>query len=539
MFTSAELIEALRRRLRRSIRPPQPGQFPPGWQAWFDGMRGRAGAVTGASAAAIVAVMLGRAPPVPVAWVQLNRWQAFGALWRQQWHPASEDERWMRVSATTLSLVLHLLFSALLLWLMYARFLQVAAPSQRGEDTVIEVEYIGDGTPEAAGAGAPQRTAQDAAQAAPAAAAPELPQAARQAVPPPSAPREAQPEPEPAPQPREQPLQVTETPRPDTRFVVPPPRPVELAQPRVEMPEVPVRSRDIEVVEIREPPLPQVRPLPEAVVEVPELQQPEVALVEREIAAPLPQPRTAPVQVPAIAAPELQATAPAVRTREIPLRLPASARAGERTERTADSGAAIVPGEAAAPAAAPEAAAAGGARPDALATGSGEPETPDPGAWETPRRGDDWGDSARQRVGGQQGSSSLFNADGSPRLAEGTAPVGGGLPPGTITEDYEKIDRMGTWLKRPPGDYEPTSFDRFWVPHETLLEEWVRRSVRTVLIPIPGTGKTIRCDVVTLALAGGCSISDPNMQDVEAEARPPPDVPFKRELFEDQDSLGD
>ncbi|NZA28035.1 hypothetical protein H0E84_16780 [Luteimonas sp. SJ-92] len=539
MFTSAELIEALRRRLRRSIRPQAPGRFPPGWQAWFDAMPVEAGAVTGASPAAVVAVVLGREPPVPAVWVHLNRWQAFGALWRQQWHPASTDERWMRVSATTLSLLLHIVFSALLLWLMYARFLQVAAPAQRGEDTVVEVEFIGEGTPEDAGAGAPQRAAQAAEGAEPAAAPEELPQPAPEAVlPPPSVPREAQLEPEPAPQSQEQPLQVTETAQPDLRFVVPPPRTADLAQPRVDMPDVPVRSRDIEVVEIREPPVPQVRPLPQAPVEVPDLEQPAVELVEREIAAPLPRPRAAQVRTPAIAAPELRAEAPQLQAREIPLRLPAGAQAGEQIEPTAEAGAAPDRGEGStdAPAAAET---AGGTRPEALASGSGEAATPDAGAWETPRRGDDWGESARQRPGGQQGSSSLFNPDGSPRLAEGNAPVGGGLPPGTITEDYEKIDRMGTWLKRPPTDYEPTSFDRFWVPHESLLEEWVRRSVRTVLIPIPGTGKSIRCDVVTLALAGGCSITDPNMQDVEAEARPPPDVPFKRELFEDQDSLGD
>lgn len=98
---------------------------------------------------------------------------------------------------------------------------------------------------------------------------------------------------------------------------------------------------------------------------------------------------------------------------------------------------------------------------------------------------------------------------------------------------------MGTWLKRPPTDYEPTSFDRFWVPHENLLQEWVRRSIRTVLIPIPGTGKTIRCDVVTLAVVGGCGIVDPNMQDQPAGARPPPDVPFRPELHEDQEGLSD
>ena len=56
----------------------------------------------------------------------------------------------------------------------------------------------------------------------------------------------------------------------------------------------------------------------------------------------------------------------------------------------------------------------------------------------------------------------------------GMGGVGGGLPPGTITEDFAKIDRNGTWLKRPPTDYTPTSFDKFWVPNEDLLQEWVR-----------------------------------------------------------------
>ncbi|PBS19854.1 transmembrane repetitive protein, partial [Lysobacteraceae bacterium NML93-0831] len=161
-----------------------------------------------------------------------------------------------------------------------------------------------------------------------------------------------------------------------------------------------------------------------------------------------------------------------------------------------------------------------------------------PGAAPSTRAADDWGDGASARDGGQRGSpSGLLGADGRPRLADGGR-VGGGLPPGTITEDFARIDREGTWLRRPPTDYEPTSFDRFWVPSETLLEEWVRRSIKTVLIPIPGTSKTIRCNVALLAFGGGCGISDPNMQDVETDGRPPPDVPWKPELQEDQGSLG-
>ena len=99
------------------------------------------------------------------------------------------------------------------------------------------------------------------------------------------------------------------------------------------------------------------------------------------------------------------------------------------------------------------------------------------------------------------------------------------------------LDRAGTWLKRPPINYTPTRFDKFWTPSETLLEEWVRKNIRSVEIPIPGSSKHLHCVVSLLQLGGGCGIEDPNMQDQEAEAREPPDVPFKPDLQEDQQSL--
>jgi hypothetical protein len=99
------------------------------------------------------------------------------------------------------------------------------------------------------------------------------------------------------------------------------------------------------------------------------------------------------------------------------------------------------------------------------------------------------------------------------------------------------LDRAGTWLKRPPVNYTPTRFDKFWTPSETLLEEWVRKNIRSVEIPIPGSSKRLHCVVSILQLGGGCGIEDPNMQDQEAEARKPPDVPFKPDLQEDQQSL--
>jgi hypothetical protein len=156
-------------------------------------------------------------------------------------------------------------------------------------------------------------------------------------------------------------------------------------------------------------------------------------------------------------------------------------------------------------------------------------------------RGDDWDDALRNRPGnstaGRNTGPGVFNSDGSIRMPSTTGQVGGGLPPGTITEDFEKIDRMGTWLKRPPIDYTPSRLERFFVPHESLLQEWVRRNIREVFVPIPGTKKRIVCKVSLLQAGGGCFIDDPNLRDQEAEARPPPDVPFKPGLQEDQGGL--
>src|SRR5690349_18465922 len=124
MFTSADVIEALRRRRRWSLRPQTPpGEFPPGWRTWFDTLRERMGTISGATADAIVALLarreLRQAPPRMPA---LNDWQAFTTLWRQQWQPASADDRGQRIAAMAISLFAQLVFAIFLLWLAYARY---------------------------------------------------------------------------------------------------------------------------------------------------------------------------------------------------------------------------------------------------------------------------------------------------------------------------------------------------------------------------------------------------------------------------------
>lgn len=544
MFSSSELLEAIQRQLRkgRSIRPPRAaGEFPPGWKEWFteDPARPRKSA---RAVDAVLAVLLVRTPVYRRGYRRLNGFQAFLRLWRYDWREQPLPDRRTRVASMSLSLLLHVLWLQLMLLLMVAN--PPGEDAERLGENVTQVEFIGEGTPEEEGGGAQQadvpvpQVAAAPAAAAPAAAA-SAPQAAP-ALPPPSV-AETEVPPEVVPPPvAEQPLEVTETAEPDSEFVLVPPRldalPTPSATPQLDAPAPEVRVAEIPLEAVP----PQVQPLARRDIDVPDVRQPEVEIVERAVPAPvaevrLRRPQSAPV------APELRRDGPALAQREIELRAPAQGTAS--AEAAAERGSAS-PAPASGQTPAGQAAAGGtreagqGASTTASTTGSGAAPRAPPGALPSPRRGDDWGDSDRNVPGGQAGSGSgLFNADGSPRLAGNTGAVGGGLPPGTITEDYEKIDRMGTWLKRPPIGYEPTAFDRFWVPHETLLQEWVRRSIKEVLIPIPGTGKRIKCAVAMLMLGGACGITDPNMLDIEAEARKPPDVPFKPELQQDQDSL--
>ena len=546
MFSSSELIEAIQRRLRRgrSIRPPRPaGEFPPGWQAWFTQAAARPSALAW-SPQALVAPLLEREPFNATGYRRLNRWQAFVRLWRQDWREQPPADRRTRRLAMASSILLHLLWLQLMVLLIVADFDAGQEEAARLGENITQVEFIGAGTPEDAGGGSQQAEQDQPELAASPAAAPAAPAPASAPAPSPPAPPPAvaeveAPQPDAPPPVAEQPLQVTETPAPDSEFVLQPPRIDLPTRPAPAVPELSAPTPQIRVAEVPLALPPEVRPLPRRDLAVPDLRQPEVAVSERALPTPTPVVELR-VPSPTVAAPELRRDGPAIVQRDVPLRAPvpaagAAAQASDAPAASAQTGTART----ATPASAGGTRQAGeGSTPSASTAGAGPASSPAPGALPSPRRGDDWGDSSRNVPGGQAGSpSGLFNADGSPRLAGNAGGVGGGLPPGTVTEDYEKIDRMGTWLKRPPVGYEPTSLDRFWVPHETLLQEWVRRSIKEVLIPIPGTGKRIRCAVALLMLGGACGLSDPNMMDVEVEARPPPDIPFKRELQEDQQSL--
>ncbi len=581
MFTAAELIEALRRRTVRSLRPERPvGEFPPGWRAWFASLREQAGRIRGATADAIIAIFLAREPrPAPRAVAALSDWEAFTTLWRQEWAPSGADSRAQRIAAMVITLVVELVLAIFLIWLAYARW--GGAPPPPGEE-VIQVEFIGVGTPQELGGGAPSGPAPEPAAAAPSAAprsaqapahpapAPAPARATESAPPPPAvATREPEPAPEPVPAPPAaapepapeeaapalQPLQVTEVAVPDTRFTVQVPElatEVESIQ-RFERPTTTRRAVEAPVAAVRVPELetaPQALPAPAPPLPGTSLRsiqarpvQVRVPGLEAEVES-LPG-AVAPVAGAArtpVATPSATVTVPGLATGVASLPMPGGAPAGSGSSSDAGAVPQAQGGGTTAGAPAGEAggrsAQAGGVQGALAGEGAGPKPGEAAGAWTSPQAGTDWGIGDRNQAGGQAGGGSgLFDESGRVKLPPGT--VGDGMlgPDGVLETEIADLDRAGTWLKRPPIDYTPTRFDEYWLPGGTLLEEWVRRGIREVAIRIPGTSKKIHCVVSLLQLGGGCGIDDPNMQDQEATARPAPEIPWKPELQENQEAL--
>ena len=252
-------------------------------------------------------------------------------------------------------------------------------------------------------------------------------------------------------------------------------------------------------------------------------------MVQREVAMPAPR-ATIPADVPAPAPRAAAAQVPALASAPAP-----GATATKPSTPAGASGAEV----AASPGATP-----GSKAPAAASTAGG---------WQSPLAGDDWGQarSGEQRPGSAPG---LFDGQGRVRLpgdgdgpaagpGSGSGAAGAGLAgrgaPGGDSDAWsrERLEKSGTWLKRPPYGFEPTSLDRYWVPNESLLAEWVRKGMKSVAIPIPGTGKKLNCVVSLLQLGGGCGLVDPDLNDQPAQGRPPPDIPFKPELQEDNGSV--
>ncbi len=558
-------------------------RLPYGWALW---LRSMGPLPRPFHARDVIAILLPRPLPGPPGQLpQLSPWQALRRLFWQDWDAAPRDQRWMRWTSALASALLHLLFFVLLLWVAVIR---TTAPEEEGaEGERVQVEFVGRATREgggdqpgaeaaaaaAAGRVAPGQEAGAATAPAPrpvaAEAAASSPASAPTAsVPPP--PAEAEPAPVAAPPPS--PVQATEVAQASTDFVVPP-----VSVPRTEVSVVPrdstpaVRERSVQPVQA--PPAPSQVRIPELAVRTPQVR--DIQVREREVStvdAPVaPQPlRSAEMQVrvpqqdvqvrerevQAVVDPQVRMAA--VAGREPAVRVP-SGRDVQVRERQVASAPAVAPASSSGSATATPSAVANGSaaqassstRPSASSSApanAGARPAPDPGNWATPAKGDDWGASSRNRDGSSDGArqasaagrgNGLFNADGSVRVPgqEGDGHAERGAPGGANDSwSKERIAQSGTWLKRPPYDYTPTSFDKYWVPQESLLAEWVRKGVKAMEIPLPGTNTKISCVISILQAGGGCGLTNPNMQDQPAVARPPPDIPFKKELQEDNGS---
>lgn len=519
----------------------------------------------------VIATLIDRPlPGSPGRLPQLGFLQSVRRLLWQGWDPAPRDQRWMRWSSAALSLLLHVVFAALLLWVALIR--PPAEPEQGGESGRMQVELVGRGTPQEDGGGEPAPASAAAPTSASAPPRPPTPAAERptavatapqpraEAAPP------SEPQPAPATPPVEQPVQATEVAEATTDFVVPP-----TSVPRTEVRVVPRQVQDVQVIERQvtvvdaptpRPSTPTPRPLD------PQLRTPQLAVREREVSV-----VEAPATQVTVPGPRVEVTLPQrdlqVREREIqPVTAPSVSMASvpqrevsvaPRTPQVAvrersvptpvDRPAPVAPAASAATATATAPAASRAPSPStARAAAPAARPAVNPGDWATPTRGDDWGAANHPQDADLNGRAvsatgksggSLFNADGSVRVPgqDGKGDTERGAPGGDKDGwTKERIAQSGTWLKRPPYDYTPTSFDKYWAPNESLLAEWVRKGIKAVEIPIPGTSSSISCVVSILQFGGGCGLSDPNMQDQPAVARPPPDIPFKKELQEDNGS---
>lgn len=502
MTTAADIIAAL---LPRKSAPTLERQtrMPYGWGLWLRGLRETRGTITLERAQALADGCGARPAPQPMRERELGRWGAFRSLFQQGWTPPLREERGLRRFAALVSALLHLFFAVSLLWLAW---IDIEPLPRAAEESRTRLEFIGAGTPEQTGGGPP-------APASPSSAAASRPSAAAA-----SAPSRETPMPAaevPAPAPPEQPLQATETEQPTQEFVVPPPtiRDRTPPTPAVRAPQQSVVEREVAVVEAPAAP-PTIRPrdLPTPSVRTPDLQ-----VREREVPAPLPQVNVQPVEAPLASVPSPSAPTQQVREREIAMPRPGPATSPSPPAPSgANQASRPTPATGNAPA----------------ATASGPTTGSKPGALPSPRRADDWGDAARNTAGqpGAQAGSGLFNADGRPNLpgdSGGQASAQPGVP-GSRQAQARDDAAANTFLKRVPFPYEPTMFDKDWHPRESLLQEWVRRNVREVEVSIPGTSKKVRCVVSVLQLGGACGLFDSNLNDQPAVARPPPEIPKKR-----------
>lgn len=569
MTTAADVIAAFnQRRLLRQGQLEPAGDYPEGWRRWFDGLRQTPVEIRHAPPQALVDALVQH--PQQTVGPKGGLGTPFFQLLRLQRPFDPREERKLRIGAGVADLLLHLVLAALLLWLMYLRFLAMAQQPDDDAGDVVQVEFIGRGNavegggalanagaesaPAAAAAGRRTPAPPAASTAASAEASPTLEQ---QAIPTPQrldARREV-PRLEPVPPAAAaQVLQVSEVPQPQPEaFQLPPPRERNVQAPQVQLRDIQpnqqveqlvvLDARPVQVLRPIERDVPLRQPVLKQQVQALETFTPDATALTRERTLPARARQQAQVQVPALQG----------QVRELPL--PSAAGGGQAAEAGRGSAAA---GDAAAQGAGGQrsqatgngqaaagtgagarAAQAGGRGVASNGAGAGPGQKAAPGGWPGQAKSDDWGASSRNVAGtgsghgngnGQgrngDGKAGLFNDDGSPRLPDQWSK--------NATVD---LDRSGTWLKRPGLEYRGTRFDQYWIPEGNLLQEWVRRGVKELSIPIPGSKLKLKCVVSLLQFGGGCLPVNPDANEQNSTGRKAPDVPFKPQLQEDNGSV--
>ncbi|WP_394694927.1 hypothetical protein [Pseudoxanthomonas japonensis] len=543
MTNATDVIAHLLPRKAAPIVERQTG-LPFGWGLWLRALPERLGRITNEKVDAILGVLASHAPTARRATPFLpGRMLALRSLFYPGWGPPPREERWMRWAAAVSSGMLHLVFFLFLLWVALVQI--PPPPDEAGDSSRVRLEMIGEGSPDETGGAtqAGETAAEQTASAAPAASpsatpAPPQPQPGESSPPPtevaaptvamdvpPLPPRDV-----PVPEIADQPLQVTEVAEPTRAFVLPSvtPRQPEITQPAQR--EVGVPNREI--------PTPVTAPVvrrdtPVRAIDVPAMATRDAEVREREMATPAPQIRTVPVPSREVSPRAVATQERNVRQAEVrepsPRPSPAPAPAVTTPSTTGSSS---TPSTASTRAPSTATAAPRGTTAPTSSNAGPAPATK-PGGWSTPARTDDWGNSRRNVAGDSaadgRDQAGLYNADGSLRVPgdAGEATAQRGAPGGGNDQwTRERLDEAGTWLQRPPYDYEPTSFDKYWVPSESLLAEWVRRNVREVDIPIPGTNMKLKCSISVLQLGGGCGLG--SLFPEPPKARPPPEIPVKR-----------
>ncbi|KAF1709735.1 hypothetical protein CSC70_08505 [Pseudoxanthomonas kalamensis DSM 18571] len=519
MTKAADIIEALAGRQSPPLLERQTG-LPHGWGLWLRAQPEKLGRIEHVQAQALAEELAGRAPPAPMRLRIMGRLRTLRSLFYQQWDPPPREERGLRWFAAIFSGLLHLAFAVLLIVLAWVHLPPPPPPqADSGSGSRVQVELVDrtDAADDGSQTAEPTTTQRSAA---------ESPTAASH---PAAAPQADDAEDRPQPAVSEQPLQVTEAERPTTDFVLTAPVRTEVPVPSMRTTEVQLREREVTVVETPQPLARQ--PLPTE-VRAPDTQTALPALRQREVNEPLQDIRVPQTSAQPVDATAIRTTQPQLQVREVDeplpqIRAPRTAastveapqvRAPEMSMRQAEIPAPTVPSPAAAATPSTSTSSAAAATPSANSAA--------PGATITPRATDDWGAASAQPGNG----SGLFNADGSVRLPDGAGqaaePVRGA--PGTQQHQAYQADRGSKWLQRVEYPYDATMFDQYWVPRESLLQEWVRKNIREVELPIPGTNKRVKCVVSVLQLGGGCGLYDPNINAQPAEARPPPEIPVKR-----------